>query len=208
MTIIIHKPTGELMNEVEFRDSANGPDSPYRHILFDISHEGFEGSDFAIVEMQDQPVFDSRYQKAIPVNVVENDGAYSGEWELVTELTIPEIAALKANEITIACESAITAGFWSSALGDPHFYSCDMPAQLNIQANLLAASVGRDVRHICTNQDGVRDIRDHSAAQMIAVGDSMGEHIWAQLEKVNGLRVDLESAVASGDAESIIAIRW
>lgn len=80
--IIIHKPTESIMNEVEFREFTGSPDSPYRHILFDISHEGFEGSDFAIVEMPTQPVFDSRYQTAVPVNVTEVDGVYSGEWDL------------------------------------------------------------------------------------------------------------------------------
>lgn len=180
-----------------------------RHIIFDFSEYGLADQGYAIVAMPNQPMFDSRYQVANVGTVTVNDGVYSSEWVLSTvDLPINELAALKVSEITEACESAITAGFNSHALGGLHYYSCDIPAQLNIQANLLAASVGRDVRHICTDINGVREIRDHSALQMIAVGESMGLHIWAQLEKANELRNDIADAIENDDVDSLIAIKW
>lgn len=179
------------------------------HIMFDFSETGLADSEYAIVAMPSQPVFDGRYQVANCGEIIENNGIYSSNWVLSPiNLTIGDIAGLKVSEITAACELAIVAGFTSGALGSLHFYSCDIPAQLNIQANLLAATIGRDVRHICTDANGLRDIKPHTALQMIGVGESMGLHIWAQIEKANGLRELISNAVTNSDVDALIEISW
>jgi len=208
--IIVNKQTLEVTTPEKIRADEN-----FSHIMWDfadpeIVSEVLDSVGLAIVNMPDQPMFDAKYQTAEVTNISETDGVYSGEWELRTvDLPIEELAAIKAGEITFACETAITSGFYSEALGGSYFYSCDIPAQLNIQANLLAASVGRtDIRHICTDVNGVREIHSHTPEQMIAVGESMGLHIWSQLEKANTLRIALAEALANNDAESLIAISW
>ena len=201
--LIVNKQTLETMQPHEL--AAITP-----HVMWDFSDDGLVGSDYAIVQMPNQPMFDSRYQRVECGDVHEEGDLYSSEWVLhPVDLPIQDLAALKIEEISKAAETAITSGFYSGALGSSNFYACDIPAQLNIQANLLGASVGRtDIRHICTDMNGHREIREHTALQMIAVGESMGLHIWAQLEKANDLRTEIASAVADNDVDALIAISW
>lgn len=205
--ILVNKETLETCDAEDLRGM-------YRHIMFDFTNseavsEVLDGLGMAVLHMPDQPVFDSRYQVVTVGEAIEGEHGYSADWILSPiDLPVNEIAAIKAEEISLSCETAITSGFSSQAIGSLHFYSCDIPAQLNIQANLLAASIGRDVRHICTNANGVREIREHSAEQMVAVGESMGAHIWAQLEKANDLRNAIIEAAAGNDIEALISISW
>ena len=190
------------------------PGSGYSHIQFDFGDlvavaEVLDSVGIAILQMPDEPMYDSRYQRITVGAVIENDGVYSSDWVLsLNDFNLSEVAEMIAADLSLSCEKSITAGFYSSALGSSHFYSCDMAAQLNIQANCLAASIGRDVRHVCTNLDGVRAIRDHTSAQMIAVGDSMGEHIWVCLDKIDALRMDIATAIENNDAVALIGIKW
>lgn len=208
--IIVKKDTLDV-----FDASLLGTMPEYRHLQLDFTdtdgflEEALDSAELAIVQMPDHPVIDYRYQKVECGEVTESDGVYSADWVLsIVDLPLAALAEMIASDLAAACENEITAGFYSSALGSSHFYSCDMAAQLNIQANCLAASVGRDVRHVCTDSDGVRAIRAHTKEQMIAVGDSMGEHIWSCLDKIDALRGSIASAVANNDASALIEIKW
>jgi hypothetical protein len=53
-----------------------------RHLILDFSEEGLEESDYAIVSMPDQPVFDTRYHSIAVGEVAENDGVYTSDWVL------------------------------------------------------------------------------------------------------------------------------
>ncbi|WP_078126134.1 hypothetical protein [Leptospira alexanderi] len=61
------------------------------------------------------------------------------------------------------CESKIIAGFISNALGAPHFYSSDRDDQLNL-VGLVSLNV--PVLYKCTDSDGVKTYRNHSADQI------------------------------------------
>lgn len=179
------------------------------HIMFDFSGAGLADSEYAIVYMPNQPVFDTRYQVANVGEVIESEGVYSSEWVLSpVDLPLQELAAMKAAEIGSACETEILSGFYSDAIGSMHFYSCDRDAQMNIQANLIASLAGIDVMHYCTDSNGARAKRLHTVGQMRELGLSMGAHIWPKLDKANDLRLEIEAAVAANDITSLIAIKW
>ncbi|WP_061236566.1 hypothetical protein [Leptospira santarosai] len=61
------------------------------------------------------------------------------------------------------CESKITAGFVSTALGAPHVYSSDRDDQLNLRDLVL---LGAPVLYKCADRDGVRKYRNHTAEQI------------------------------------------
>ena len=57
----------------------------------------------------------------------------------------------------------ILAGFDSSALGTPHHYDALIENQINIIGAVL---VGTELYYSCTNQNGVKDMRLHTAEQI------------------------------------------
>ncbi|EKT88344.1 hypothetical protein [Leptospira santarosai] len=61
------------------------------------------------------------------------------------------------------CESKITAGFASTALGTPYFYSSDRDDQLNLVG---LASLNASVLYKCTDDDGIKEYRNHTADQI------------------------------------------
>ncbi|WP_061244850.1 hypothetical protein [Leptospira noguchii] len=61
------------------------------------------------------------------------------------------------------CESKIISGFVSSALGTPHFYNSDRDDQLNL-VGLVSLNI--PVLYKCTDEDGVKEYRNHSANQI------------------------------------------
>jgi len=76
--IIIDIETGDLCNHEQLRIS-------HPHVMFDFTDidlvsQALAEHGMAIVNMPDQPVFDSRLQTIEPINIVEIDGVYTGEW--------------------------------------------------------------------------------------------------------------------------------
>ncbi|MBW9233600.1 hypothetical protein JQK62_15025 [Leptospira santarosai] len=61
------------------------------------------------------------------------------------------------------CESKITAGFASTALGAPHFYSSDRDDQLNLVG---LVSLNASVLYKCTDKNGIKEYRNHTADQI------------------------------------------
>jgi hypothetical protein len=73
----------------------------------------------------------------------------------------------KTRELKEACKSAIEAGFYSSALGTPHKYDSSLPQD---QTNLLGAKIaGVAMNFTCTDEEGLKWERYHTAAQMAQV---------------------------------------
>ena len=202
--IIVNKKTLELTTPEEMSSDIN-----LRHIIFNFSEDGLEGSDYAIVKMPDQPMFDSSYQKANAVNVVESNGVYSATWELsILNKSISEFAEIKIKEIEENFEKESNKGFYSSALGDPNFYAYDQSAKTNIQANLLKALSGKAVRHICTDQQGVTGIKEHTIEQMEKVGEDLELYIWSNLEKQAHLKNAVSETLENNNINDLILIKW
>lgn len=80
-----------------------------------------------------------------------------------------------------ACKSAIEAGFYSSALGSQHKYDSALPQD---QTNLVGARLaGVDMMFTCTDEDGIKTERYHTAAQIQQVFFAGMVHIQTQKAK-------------------------
>ncbi|WP_061216232.1 hypothetical protein [Leptospira santarosai] len=61
------------------------------------------------------------------------------------------------------CESKITSGFVSTALGVPHLYSSDRDDQLNL---VDLVSLNASVLYKCTDKNGIKEYCNHTADQI------------------------------------------
>jgi len=106
------------------------------------------------------------------------------------------------SEIGVAVRNKIIGGFESSALGDLHRYSSEEEDQANIQGNVIAAMLNREVVHFCYSMSGVRFAAEHTSEQMIQVGDDLKSHILGWQYAGASERDRLETIA---DVESVIA---
>lgn len=113
--------------------------------------------------------------------------------------------ASQTSTINLACEAAITAGFQSAALGDPHQYSSQLDDQLNLTGAILR---GLDMPYACRYEQGVKAFRLHTAAQLRQVGDDFTLYKLQLLQHANELKQQLDLALAAGDADAMALIRW
>jgi hypothetical protein len=111
----------------------------------------------------------------------------------------------KVQEINAACEARITGGFWSSALGPAFFYDSRVEDQLNLTGIIQA---GTDSPYPCSDEQGLKVFRDHSAAQLQQVGDDFIQIKLRLLQKANGLKQTLDTALAALDVAAITAVVW
>jgi hypothetical protein len=111
----------------------------------------------------------------------------------------------KILEINAACESEITDGFWSSALGSAFFYDSQLEDQLNLTGIIQAAT---DSRYPCRDDQGVKVFRDHTATQLQLVGDDFIKLKLQLLQKANVLKQALDAALAALDRSAISAVVW
>ena len=113
-----------------------------------------------------------------------NDGTYLGtvedqESRMVTDYELLDALKLqKIDELKLACSEAIQTGFYSSAIGTPHKYDSALPQD---QTNLVGAKIaGVDMNFTCTDEDGVKTERFHTASQIEQVFIAGMVHIQTQ----------------------------
>lgn len=213
MGYVVNKETMQPMTFEEAQAHSNANPHSIDGVEFvltlSFTDEGLQGTRYALLDTGDMPLLDPAYYKQELSAVTESGGKYSAAWvPSPSDLPIEEIAEKKLDEIRAECGAAIESGFYSSALGDQHFYSSDRDSQTNTQWNLFAAMVGESVNHICYDSDGVRAAREHTAAQMIQVSRDFGGHIWPKLNRFNDKRSEINAAVDANDKAALIAISW
>jgi hypothetical protein len=113
--------------------------------------------------------------------------------------------AAKTAEINGQCEGAITAGFWSSALGARHFYSSHLDDQLNLTGVILG---GLDSLYACRDEQGQKDFRPHTVVQVRRVGDDFTSFKLQLLQRANTLKQQLDLALTAGDCAALVAVTW
>jgi len=107
--------------------------------------------------------------------------------------------------INTACEVAITSGVWSSTLGQPHQYSSLRDDQLNLTGAILA---GLDTLYPCRDEEGLKEFRLHTSAQLRQVGDDFLQFKLQQLQKSNDLKQRLDQALTDLDLAALEAVSW
>ncbi|EKO77416.1 MULTISPECIES: hypothetical protein [unclassified Leptospira] len=101
------------------------------------------------------------------------------------------------------CESKITAGFASTALGALHFYSSDRDDQLNLRDLVL---LGAPVLYKCADRDGVRKYRNHTAEQIKRVFvDGVARRTFL-LQNCARLKTMIEAVDADSKLDAIKAV--
>jgi hypothetical protein len=111
----------------------------------------------------------------------------------------------KVDSLNRSCESAITGGFWSEALGEQYQYGSQMEDQLNLTGAILA---GVDALYPCRDEAGIKEFRDHSAAQIRQVGDDFTAFKLQLLQKANQLKQQLDQALVDVDLAKLELVTW
>lgn len=117
--------------------------------------------------------------------------------------SVPASKLAKIAELKQACTTAIQSGFTSSALGLPHLYDSELPQdQINLTGAVIA---GIDMNFTCTDSDGNKWQRPHTAAQMaqvyvdgVAHMQYSKSHLYTRLSLVN----------AATTIEAVNGISW
>lgn len=112
--------------------------------------------------------------------------------------------------IDAACDADIQSGFKSSALGAVYTYPADAVDRSNLTSACSASifpnlPANWTVLFVCTDPNGVRNMRAHTAAQIQQVGlDAM-----ARYEKCIYQKTILETQInQAGTAEAAAAVNW
>lgn len=113
--------------------------------------------------------------------------------------------ARQFSAINSACESAITAGFTSEALGASYYYTSQIDDQLNLTGMI---QVGLDSLYACRDLAGTKEFRPHTAEQLRRVGNDFTTVKLQFLQKANSLKQQLDQALAAGDLPALEAVTW
>lgn len=122
------------------------------------------------------------------------------ETELLTATHLEKTA-----QINLACEAAITGGFWSSALGEPFQYASHLDDQLNLTGVI---QIGLDSPYACRDQLGTKLFRPHTAEQLRHVGADFSGFKQQLLQKADALKQTLDQALADSDLAVLQSVTW
>lgn len=144
-------------------ETAPPPTGPHEAAVYDAAADAWS----IVLDWRGVPVWDSATGEPWPPTMSLGPLPTG----LVTEQ--PPAAALAAaravamTRLSNACEESILAGFWSDALGQPHFYASSRDDQLNL-AGAVAGALALDWP--CQAGDETAAVaRAHTAAQLLAV---------------------------------------
>ncbi|MGY2226473.1 DUF4376 domain-containing protein [Pseudomonas gingeri] len=135
---------------------------------------------------------------------------FAEEWladsclELSTE-AIQRVYSATVAQINADCESSITAGFKSAALGAPHLYNSQLDDQLNLTGAILW---GKDMLYACLDAQNTKAFRPHTAEQLRQVGNDFTLHKLQLLQLANDLKQQLNQAFQGGDLDAMQRITW
>jgi len=129
----------------------------------------------------------------------------NGEWVDDIPATLVRRHSEQYHAINAACETTITGGFWSRALGEPHRYSSQLDDQLNLTGAVLR---GLDMPYACIDEQGNKEFRPHSAQQLHQVGDDFTLFKLEHLQRANTLKQQLDQALAAGDLQVLESVSW
>lgn len=118
---------------------------------------------------------------------------------------IQTVHADRTRDINQQCETAITGGFWSEAIGGPYRYGSQLDDQLNLTGMVLG---GKNSLYACRDEVGVKEFRPHTAAQLRRVGDDFTGFKLQLLQRANILKQRLDQALAEGDMTGLDLITW
>jgi hypothetical protein len=153
-------------------------------------------NDLDVLETQD------RVENNVTTSWVKLKAQYTIE---IIELdTVDSRKIILEQKINTIAQSKILAGFSSSALGEPYFYSSDVEAQLNILGNVQK---NESVKHRCTKiSTGVKDRYLHTVIQMKQVFDDGYLIKTGVLQKATDFKNTLTTLTTFADIDSLTSL--
>lgn len=137
-----------------------------------------------------------------------------------TSITDDQVMALKAptlaqaqvtqiQSLSMACQSAISMGFSSTALGSVHTYPAKDTDQQNLSASILASLLPGlpntwTTPFWCEDSNGNWALLPHTVAQIQQVGQDGKAAILANIEKNAGLAAQVSAATSIAAVQAII----
>jgi len=139
----------------------------------------------------------------------------AGTWGVVAEHVAPtptleEVKTSKVAELRVAGAAAIVGGFESDALGAVHGYPSTTTDQINLMGSVVAAqtpegqALGWVTPFWCADPIGVWAFRDHTAAQIVAVGLAGKAHVVACQTRLDTLCTDVAVATTAAAVNAIV----
>lgn len=107
--------------------------------------------------------------------------------------------------LNVACEQAITGGFYCDVLGEPHRYDSTLIDQVNLTSQVV---LGNDGHLACRDALGVKAYREHTAEQLHLVSTAFNHHRLTCQQKALLLKDQLDAALAANDLDAIDAANW
>lgn len=126
--------------------------------------------------------------------------------------TLESVKASRIAAIASRCRAAIEAGFWSSALGDPHLYPAKPQDQANLNASVTASLIPGlpsdwTTPFWCADEAGAWSYVPHTSAQIQQVGLDGKEAITAALLRNEQLARQVNDP-DTDTPEKVEAIQW
>jgi hypothetical protein len=123
----------------------------------------------------------------------------------------PTLAAVQANQVSVlnaACQSAITAGFVSTALGASYTYPSAITDQQNLSANVVSSLLpslpsGWTSMQMCCDASGIWGYVKHTAAQIQQVGADVKAAIMALLVRNTALQIQVSEATTVAQVQAV-----
>lgn len=110
----------------------------------------------------------------------------------------------KISSLKQACTTAIQSGFTSSALGSAHTYDSELPTdQTNIIGAMVASLSGASIPFTCTDSNGYKEQRLHTAAQLQQVFQAGMQHIVVNKSRYDTLKKQVEQATTVEDVNEV-----
>lgn len=121
-------------------------------------------------------------------------------------LTLEQLKVQKLAALDDLCTAAISGGFDSSSLGASHRYSSKLEDQFNLKATRdLALEFGTPIEYVCTDSEGNKAARMHTAEQINQVFFDGLAIKRGLIFRFHSLRLQVE---ASTTVENLSTIRW
>lgn len=128
---------------------------------------------------------------------------------LTEALLLEQAQTAQVAVISVACLSAITAGFASSALGAPYLYPAKSTDQQNLASSVLASLMpGLNSAWVtpfwCADASGAWQFRNHTAVQIQQVGQDGKAAILAAMEKNQTLAMQVQEATTVAAVQAVV----
>lgn len=129
----------------------------------------------------------------------------NGRWTDDVPMVLTKLHSEKTTAVNQACETSITGGFLSEALGAPYSYSSQMDDQVNLMGSVIQAL---EMVYACRDSNGIKAFRLHTADQLRQVCNDFTSNKMKLLQKADGLKHRLDQALADKDLNALVAITW